>query len=88
MSKVKPNKLARRHWKYALLAYAIIVILLIATLAKPSQILAWTTGILILLTIVATRYHAKQGRVHKDTILEYVLVLIAALVVLLGAIRR
>ena len=88
MSKTKPNKLARRHLKYALLAYAIVGILLVAAIIKPSRILIWTSGVLIVLTIIATRYHAHQGRVHKDTILEYVLVLIAALVVLLGAVRH
>jgi NADH:ubiquinone oxidoreductase subunit 6 (subunit J) len=88
MSKTKQNKLARRHLKYALLAYAIIGILLLAAIVRPSQILIWTAGVLIVLTVIATRYHAQQDRVRKDTVIEYVLVLIAALVVLFGALRH
>lgn len=88
MNKTKPNKLARRHWKYTLLAYAIVLALLVAAILKPSHILIWAVGVIILLIVFTTRYHARQGRVPKDTVLEYVLVLIATLVVLLGALRH
>lgn len=88
MRKAKPTKLARRHWKYALLAYAIIGVLIIAVILKPSHVLIWAAGSLTLLIVIAVHYHVKQGHIHKDTIVEYVLVLIAALVVLLGALRH
>lgn len=88
MSNAKPSKLARRHWKYTLLAYATVIALLVAAILRPSQILIWTTGVVIIIMIFTTRYHTRQGRVPKDTILEYVLVLIATLVVLFGALHR
>jgi hypothetical protein len=88
MSKLKINKLAHRHYKYALLAYAVVAILLIAVVLKPSQVFIWATGITILLILIVARYHVKQGHLNKDALLEYILVLIATLAILIGAVRH
>ena len=88
MKKAKPTKLAQRHWRYALLAYLIVAALVCTVIVKPSLVLMWSAGGLILLVMLATHYHTRQGRIHKDTLIEYMLVLLASLVVLLGAMRH
>jgi len=88
VSRARQRKQIKKQAVYPLFAGLITVTLIIATFIVPERTLVLACVAVGLITLCISRYHYLHRRVSRDIILEYVLVLIAALFVLLGAIQQ
>ena len=84
---MKIKKGQRKLLGYFMLAYGVTAGLIVAAVVRPSQALTVTTICLVAVMFIALRHHARIGRVSKDAIMEYALLLVAVLIILAGALR-
>jgi O-antigen/teichoic acid export membrane protein len=71
-----------------MLSYLITALLVLALYLRPDKLLLLAAIAISCVVLLAGRYHYRRGQVHKDALMEYLLVLLAVLVVLIGALYR
>ncbi|MBX4199808.1 hypothetical protein KW789_02860 [Candidatus Saccharibacteria bacterium] len=83
MKSKRPNFL----WIHYVYASAIVVMLIATLLLRPSMMYAVTIAAVTLVVAASSFIHYKHRDMRRDTLMEYLLVTIAVILVLLSATR-
>jgi heme O synthase-like polyprenyltransferase len=85
----KPHKKASyQRLLYPICAYAVTIMLILALSLRPSWLFMGISLALGAILLLLSLHHYHERTVHRDTYIEYLLVVVAVTIILIGAIRH